>query len=121
MLAISDAGAAVFPYEPKADVLVATLRVVRPRRCFPKGVAEAMDGPDEARMRGIVLERLANLGDKVDQVLFDDERVGPQPFLKIDLRQRFGPAGDENLQELKRFRSQRYCAVLTAQLARVEI
>jgi hypothetical protein len=33
----------------------------------------------------IIVERLSNLADEVDQVLIDDESVGPQAFLKRDL------------------------------------
>jgi hypothetical protein len=60
-----------------------------------------MDGPDELWLRGVVAQHIADLTDQIRQVLLDHERVRPQALLQIGLRDRTGPAGDEDFQELK--------------------
>ena len=83
-----------------------TLRRRRAAPCVASGPLEthSRSGGRYARSAdGGIVERLSNLGDEVDEVLLDDERVGPQAFLKRDLRQRLWAAGDEDLQELNAF------------------
>ena len=76
-----------------------------------------MHGPHEARMCRIVPKRVPNLGDEIDEVLLDDERVGPEPLLQGDLRQRLRTIRDQDLQKLIRFRRERHRIAPVEQLA----
>ena len=49
-----------------------------------------MHGPDEPRMRGVVAERFTDLGDQIDEILLDHERIGPELFLQERLERAFG-------------------------------
>ena len=95
--------AAVGPAETKmgAPVMEPT-PAGRLRGVFSKGVPKSRDGPHESGVGRIVPKRGANLGDKVDQVLLDDEGIGPEPFLKLQLRKRLRPLNNEDLEELVR-------------------
>ena len=83
-------------------------------------IAVPRDGADEAR-RGTVSKYLSNLADQVCQILFHDERVGPEPVLKVCLRQCLRAVGDENLEQLERLGRQPDGFGAPPQLAGVQI
>src|SRR5262245_43474091 len=82
VLTVAEAGAAAGPDQTEARG--ANRRAFRrfPCRRIPKRVTEPVDCADEARMRGVVPKRLADLGDQVDEVLLDDERIRPEVILE---------------------------------------
>jgi hypothetical protein len=86
-----------------------------------KRIPEPVDGADEAGVCRIVTKGVANLSNQIDEVLLDDERVGPEALLKNDLRERLRPAFDEKLQELKGLRREPDGTSPSTQLTRVQI
>ena len=67
-----------------------------------EGVAEAGHGPQEPRLVGLVLQRLAQLVDEDGQVHLGHERVGPQPVVDLCLGDGVRPALHEQLEQLER-------------------
>ena len=61
-----------------------------------------MDGADEPRVGRIVAKRDPNLGDQVDEIFFDHERVWPERILERRLRERFRPVDDQQFEQLIR-------------------
>ena len=106
VLALVDRDAAVRPFHEEGGFAAATSGPAGPglRQRLAKRVAEPVDGPDESRPGGIVAERVANLADQIGEVLLDDKRGGPQTLLQIALGDRLRPVGDEDAQQVERFR-----------------
>ena len=46
-------------------------------------ITKPVDGPDEPRVRRVVAEGSADLGDKIDEVLLEHEGLGPEPSLEV--------------------------------------
>ena len=63
-----------------------------------------MDGADEMWLGGVVAQRLADLGDQVDEILFHDEGIRPEVLLQRCLGECFGAVAGEHLEQLKRLR-----------------
>src|SRR5262249_28137760 len=74
-------------------------------RVSGEGVAEAVDGPDEAGLARAVAERVAELVDHARQVRLRDMRARPEPVADLRLGHRAGPAPQQQLEQLERLRT----------------
>jgi hypothetical protein len=94
MLTLLQSGAAVGPAQSETDPVGLTHAC----RWFSKRVAESWNCPDESGMCRVVAEGGANLGNQIDEVFLHDERVGPEAFLEVQLRQGLRSLRNEDLQ-----------------------
>jgi hypothetical protein len=91
------------------------------RRRRAKGVTEAMHGPDEPGLTGVIAERLPDFTHQIGEIFFDDERAGPEAILQIAFGECLWAAVDQDGKQVKRLRRQRHGRVCAPQLARVEV
>jgi hypothetical protein len=76
-----------------------------------------MDSPDEPWLRGIVVERAAQLGHERGQIHVGDEGLGPESVEQLLPRHEVGPAVQQQVQQIESLRRQVNDTPLFQQLA----
>lgn len=81
---VGEPNATAGPYQTEARLLAATLPPFggRLRGHVSERIAKSVDGTDELRMRRVVAEGRTDLRDEIDEILFDNEGLGPELLLK---------------------------------------
>jgi hypothetical protein len=119
VVALPEHGAAAFPYQTADGDGRAGPRVFD--AVTVKRVSEAMDGADETRFSRVITKCVPDLANKIGEVGFDDEGVGPQPVVQRRFRQGLRPILDQDLEELKSLRRQRDALASADEFARIRV
>ena len=90
-------------------------------RLAAKCVAAAMDRAHVFRLAAPIVQRRSDLADEIRQVGFDDEGARPEQFDQLGLPHDGRPPGDEQREQVERFRRQVHGAGRSRQLTGVEV
>ena len=65
-------------------------------------ITNSVSGANEARMLGVVVQRLSNFCNQAGQIGVDHERIRPQSLVQFQLRQDARAVRDEQHQQIER-------------------
>ena len=91
------------------------------RQLAAEGVAEAVDGSDEARLSWRVLQSGTEVGHEAGESGFGHEGPGPEHLADLGLREGAGAPGHEQAQEVEGFRLESHGCARSEQLAPLRV